>query len=192
MQDDGDRPKRISGRWRKVARSFRIDDAPDGIWYQRNGPRWQVEAATRSPLASVLVLFLAAWLAVATKITWNALFDDDTTDHVQTWLIVLFWLATIPIAAWTFISIFGRVGVVFDKSTDSGFVYTGVGWLKRKRPFHGAEVIAIETCRESIEGNRFSKRAIVLRRDAGDIRLGIFLSHRRRRFLVDALNHLLP
>ncbi|PQO33600.1 hypothetical protein [Blastopirellula marina] len=192
MQNGGDAGRaRKPGRWRKVAKSFQIDRPPEGVSFRQTEQGWQLAAVTRSPAAILHVLFFAVWLAMTALLTFRALFGEAKVDPLQAWLLVPLWLASLLLAVWAVLALFGHVGVCFDKTNDTGFVFTGLGYLRWKQAFVGAEILSIETTEARLHSNWGMLKEITLRREAGDIHLGMNLSGRRRRYLVNALNFLL-
>lgn len=192
MQNGGDAGHpRKPGRWRKVPKLFKIDWPPEGVWYRKTEHGWQLEAVMRSPSAMLHVLFFVVWVAMTAMLTFRAMFGEAKVDPLQAWLLIPLWLASLLLAVWSVVALFGHVGVCFDKKSDTGFVFTGLGFLRWKKSFVGADVLSIEDREARLQSNWGALKEITLRREAGDIRFGMYLSGRRRRYLVNALNFLL-
>jgi hypothetical protein len=165
-------------------RTFDIDSPPKGAWIEKEIDSVKLGATTRSAFAFFLVPFMIVWSGGAIGGIYVTQIMAGKFELFQSLIGIPFILGAILFWSITFMTIWGKVEITFDKS--GGKVFTGVGKFGIIKTFKWDEVDQIIERISRWNNSSNSQTAITLE-GAKRIRFGTGLNDSRKYYLLRSL-----
>ena len=163
---------------------FNIDSPPKGAWIIKDIDQIKIGATTRSGFAFFLVPFMIVWSGGAIGGIYVTQIMEGKFELFQSLIGIPFILGAILFWSITFMTIWGKVEITFDKT--GGTAFTGVGKFGIKKTFRWDEVDQIIERRSKWNNNNNNQTAITLE-GAKRITFGTGLNDNRKYYLLRSL-----
>lgn len=172
------------------AEHFDINQPPNGAWFERTAPGWQIGATTRSSVAVFIVPGLCVWSGFALGGIYGTQIVHREFNLLSSLFGVPFVLATLFFGSVAAMTVCGKVTVSTDGN--EGRVFTGIGpfgWIRR---FDWSAVSAV-TETPSLARDIIRNQGVVMIALSGQslICFGSLLSEARRYYMLKNLQRLL-
>ncbi len=169
-----------------------IHNPPAGAWFEQVGSEIQVGATCRVPVLGVfLVPFTAVWAGGSMMGLYGTQITDGEFDLFRTLFGIPFLVGSVFLISMTLFVLFGKVNVTIRDR--EGEVFTGIGPIGWRRPFHTDDVKVVrkeQVATSNSRGRRTIHYAIILD-GAKRLKFASMMSSKRRAFVMGVLRTLL-
>lgn len=155
-----------------------------GTWLRDDGVETVIGASTRSPMAFVLVPFMAIWSGLSLGGIYGTQIASGKFSLTASLFGIPFLLGSVVLGSFALMFTCGRVEVRLRGG--EGQVVTGVGPLARTRRFLVSEIAIVREDWAGYSTNRTPRKGVVLE-GARRIMFGSMLSEARRYFVLQNL-----